>query len=121
MGILTLVVGIFWYVNDTLIFKTMQISKLKKDQLGLIDSPFTHIEEWETHHIYLSFFKHLQGSEYQTYPRGRVIYNSLINQFYIYLDKTIFNKPTIKKITNAFELKEHKIKWLLDPHYKTFC
>ncbi|MBU2872133.1 hypothetical protein [Colwellia sp. E2M01] len=115
-----MVVGIFWYVNDTLIFKTKQINKLQQDELGLIDSTFTHIEEWETNHIYLKFAQRLQGTEYQIYPRGRVIYNSLKNQFYIYLDKTIFNKPITEKIINAFELRKHKVKWFQDPHYQTF-
>lgn len=112
-------VGIFWYAYDTLIYKAKAVSALSADDLGLIDSPFTHIEEWENKQIYLKFHLRLQNTEYQSYPRGRVIYNRLDNDFYVYIDKSIFNKQIIGQIIRQFGLSAFQIKWMQDPHYKT--
>jgi len=47
---------------------------LAPDEIGMVDSPFQHIKEWENKHIYLPHFKELIASEYQELPRGRVVY-----------------------------------------------
>lgn len=45
-------VGIFWYVENMLIYKVINIVNLEVDILGLIDSFFLYYEEWEENLIF---------------------------------------------------------------------
>ncbi|MGJ8482521.1 hypothetical protein E5N72_00020 [Pseudoalteromonas sp. MEBiC 03607] len=113
-------VGIFWYVENTLIYKAINTANLEVDTLGLIDSPFLHHEEWEENLIFEQFDIYLSESDYYNFPRGRVIYNFNELVTYIYLDRKLFKKHIVKKIKHAFSLFEVKTIFLTDPHYKCF-
>ncbi len=113
-------VGIFWFYKQTIIAKIHEIDLSIADELGLIDSPFQHIQEWEKNHIYLSSFPELLGSEYQEYPRGRVVFNAAKRKFRVILDKNLFTKQYIQQINNAFNLIQYDVEYFSDPHYKVF-
>jgi hypothetical protein len=63
-------IGIFWLYKDTLIYKKQLLSETHEDTIGMHDSPFQHILEWEDNQIYLSKHSELLGTEYQELPRG---------------------------------------------------
>ena len=112
-------VGIFWHVHNALVFRTIKIDHLKPDSLGLIDAPFTHIEEWEVNHIYCKFGLKLSGTEYTNYPRGRVIYDQQSECSKVFIDTSIFKKHVINEIVSNFALNSASTKWFSDPHYKS--
>lgn len=113
-------VGIFWYVKNTLVFKAINIDKLTPDELGKIDSPFTHIEEWETHHIFNQFGLALFETEYQNYPRGRVVFDTSTSSFHVFIDKSIFKALIKQKIIEEFQLHDTAVKWFDDLHYRVY-
>lgn len=113
-------VGVFWFVQNKLLFIAELATHFKADQYGLIDSTFLHIHEWETRYIYLRFGLKLAGTEYQQYPRGRVIFNTLQQQSHVFLDKHIFKTHIKNEIITAFKLSPTNTKWFDDPHYRCF-
>lgn len=113
-------VGIFWFYQSNLIARSIVASSLVSDSLGYIDSPFQHVTEWEQRQLYLPFFPELIGSEYQEYPRGRVVYSVQKKQVIVYLDKSLFKAKVKADIAAYFEFTECQVLWKVDPHYHVY-
>ncbi|REL26258.1 hypothetical protein DXX93_06440 [Thalassotalea euphylliae] len=113
-------VGIFWYVQRKLIYKCTLASSQVADELGLIDAPFTHLEEWEEQKLYRKFSLSLEETEYQQYPRGRVVFDTKDNRAKVFIDKSIFSRGVCDDICGAFQLDATQVKWFSDPHYRVF-
>ncbi len=113
-------VGIFWFYNHNLIAKSVDVSLLSEDSMGMYDSPFQHISEWEQNRIFLPRFKELSASEYQEQPRGRVVYSKSNNRATVFMDRTLFNDANKKALKEFFDLTDCKVTWKADPHYQTF-
>lgn len=90
------------------------------DDIGMVDSPFQHITEWENKHIYLPHFKELIASEYQELPRGRVVYSTLANTITIYMDSSLFANVYKEQLKSYFDFTDCKIIWKKDSHYKFY-
>jgi hypothetical protein len=86
----------------------------------MVDSPFEHINEWESRHIYLPDFKELASTEYQEFPRGRVVYSAVTQKATIYMDSSLFVKKHKTVITNYFGLINCAVVWKRDSHYQVF-
>ncbi|MCQ8878742.1 hypothetical protein NQT69_12085 [Pseudoalteromonas shioyasakiensis] len=113
-------VGIFWFAQNKLVFIAELATHYNADQYGLIDSAFLHIHEWEKQHIYSRFGLKLVGTEYQQYPRGRVIFDTNLQRTHVFLDKHIFKTKVKNQIITAFNLHPDTTKWFDDPHYRCF-
>jgi len=113
-------IGIFWLYQGTLICKKLPLTESHEDMLGLYDSPFQHIQEWESKNIYLANHPELIGTEYQEIPRGRVVYSNAKKTFTVYADKVCLNKKAKYLIINNFELPSENTLFKSDPHYQTF-
>ncbi|MFS1424377.1 hypothetical protein [Shewanella sp. 10N.286.48.B5] len=113
-------IGIFWFYQGTLICKKLLISESKEDTLGIHDSPFQHIQEWESKNIYLASHPELLGTEYQELPRGRVVYSSRKKAFTVYGDKACLTKKAKIIIINNFKLPTENTLFKSDPHYQIF-
>ncbi|MEC9430919.1 MAG: hypothetical protein VX781_16150, partial [Pseudomonadota bacterium] len=71
--------------------------------------------------LYLPEFPTLMNSEYQMFPRGRVLFEKRCATFKIFADSTIIkNKYSRKLIIDAFSLQDEKCKWKRDTHYAVF-
>ncbi len=86
----------------------------------MVDSPFEHITEWEKHCIYLPDFKELTSSEYQEYPRGRIVYSTVTQKAMIYMDSSLFVKKYKRLLINYFDLADCSVTWKKDSHYQVF-
>jgi hypothetical protein len=86
----------------------------------MVDSPFQHITEWENRCIYLPDFKELASTEYQEFPRGRIVYSNVTKKTMIYMDSSLFVKKHKKLIINYFDLVDCPVVWKADSHYKVF-
>jgi hypothetical protein len=86
----------------------------------MVDSPFQHITEWESKHIYLPSFKELIASEYQELPRGRVVCSTLSNKITIYMDSSLFANEYKEQLKSYFNLTDCKIIWKKDSHYEVY-
>ena len=113
-------IGIFWLYQGTLICKKMPLFESKKDVLGLHDTPFQHIEEWEEKKIYLANHPDLFGTEYQEIPRGRIVYSNVKKAFTVYADKVCLTKKNKTLIIKDFKIPSERALFKSDPHYQTF-
>lgn len=113
-------IGIFWLYQGTLICKKMPLFQSKKDDLGLYDTPFQHIEEWEDKRIYLANHPGLFGTEYQEIPRGRIVYSNIKKVFTVYADKVCLTKKNKTLIIKDFKIPSERALFKSDPHYQTF-
>jgi hypothetical protein len=86
----------------------------------MVDSPFEHITEWESRHIYLPNFKELASTEYQELPRGRIVYSNVTQKMTIYMDSSLFVKKCKTLLIDYFDLADCPIVWKKDSHYKVF-
>lgn len=59
------------------------------------------------------------GSEYDEFPRGRVVYDTLITRFIIYIDERIRPKVYLDKIIREFCLPRPQCVISSDPHYRS--
>ena len=113
-------VGIFWFYKNKLIAKKIDIKELETDEIGIVDSPFQHITEWESKNIYLPSYKELIASEYQEFPRGRVVYATLSKTFICYMDNSLFTASHKQQLIKFFGLLDCNIVWKKDAHYKIY-
>jgi hypothetical protein len=109
-------VGIFWLVRDKLLFDTASLSEAEPygDHLT---HPRSHIKVWEQ-------FQRLgqapRESEYEEYPRGRVMYHPALEEFTILADQCILSrKDLIAQIKKELHLPK-STKTGTDPHYRCF-
>lgn len=112
-------IGIFWIYKDTVIGKTVDLVEGDQPIPGVIDSPDTHVYVWESDPEFRLPFSELREFEYQSIPRGRVIYFKNKSVFKIYMDKVLFSKANKKNILEFFNLTTSKVIWETDSHYST--
>ena len=108
-------IGIFWYWNNFVIGISHNSNIEDADSLGLIDSPYTHIEYW---HELQKKYPELLHYEYEEIPRGRVIFNTKQGVQIIYLDETLLYKSKVDRIYSFFKTSKENSKLYKDPHYK---
>ena len=107
-------IGIFWYWNNQVIGIAHSFN-ITADSIGLIDSPYTHIEYWIT---LQEKYSELQNYEYEQIPRGRVIFDTNKEKSIIYLDKTLLYKSKINKVYDFFNLNPEQSVLKKDSHYQ---
>ena len=109
-------VGIMWLVRDQLIFDSVPMREAEASGEHW-DHPRSHIEVWE--HLQ-RLGKVPRESEYEEFPRGRVIYDSASGKFTLLADKCILDRTDlIDKIKNALHLPK-STKTGTDLHYRCF-
>jgi hypothetical protein len=108
---LIIYIGIFWFYNSALIAKKIAVKELTPDDIGMVDSPFEHINEWESR---------LASTEYQEFPRGRVVYSNVTRKATIYMDSSLFVKKYKRLLINHFDLADCSVTWKKDSHYQVF-
>ena len=106
--------GIFWLVDGKLIIDSSPLSEAEPygDHMN---HPRGHVDVWT------KFERSGQvprGSEYEEYPRGRVMFDTTNESFTILADKCILKrKDMIAQIKKALHLHK-KVKTGTDPHYR---
>lgn len=108
-------IGIFWYWNHQVIGIAHTFEYEQADSIGLIDSPYTHVEYWTT---LQEQYPELQNYEYEQIPRGRIIFDKNKSKAIMYLDKSLLYKSKVKRLYSFFDLDEKKIILRKDPHYR---
>lgn len=110
-------IGIFWVHHDTVIGKAVEIKAGEESVPGIVDSPDDHITLWEKTPGFLTLYPALIGMEYQTVPRGRILYNRTKKKTVVYMDRCLFRSDIKSKISHFFRLKDAETVWRSDPHY----
>ena len=100
-------VGPFFYVDGMLIYDAKYITDPECEVRGdIIDNPCGHAELFE---------RYYPGREYIDCPRGRVVYDTRVNDGVIYVDKCIDEK-TIVAISEIMQLHDFSVQE--DEHYR---
>lgn len=99
-------VGIFWYVDGKVIGIPELLSSL--DRSGrYVNTEKLHMDEWHDIAARLGLDTHLP---YTYYPRGRVMFDSMMNQFIVVGNKAMLaDKGIQKKIRDFFGLPKNTI------------
>lgn len=112
-------VGIFWVYKGKVLGRAINTAEGEERVPGLIDSPDSHVMYWENNPDFLNPFPELRGSDYETIPRGRVLYSKSEGMSIVYMDKTLFNKKAKGLIITFFGLEQRSVSWRTDEHYTT--
>jgi len=110
-------IGVFWIYQDTVIGRAVNVDEGKEYIPGIVDGPDDHVTLWEKTPGFLNPFPELYQTEYQTIPRGRVLYDRAKKKSMVYMDKSLFLNDIKVKISIFFGLKN--VVWRSDPHYTT--
>lgn len=103
-------VGLFFYVNDTLLKESNPISEAETYGDFMIGKR-SHYDVWDEKY----YEKYRRPYDY--YPRGRVAFNFIANKYVLYADKCIDEKG-IKEIMGAFNIESVNIEIdRTDSHY----
>jgi hypothetical protein len=106
--------GIFWLVDGKLIIDSSPLSEAEPygDHLT---HPRGHVDVWPK---FERSGRVPRGSEYEEYPRGRVMHHPASGEFTILADRCILkHKGLIAHIKKALHLRK-KVKTGTDPHYR---
>jgi hypothetical protein len=109
-------VGIFWLLPDgTLCVDTTPLSEAEPYGEHLTH-PRSHIGQWA------EFQRHAiapRDTEYEAWPRGRVVYDVRRKRFTLYADCCILiRKNVIRKIMTAMNLAKNQTELSSDEHYR---
>ena len=111
-------VGIFWVYRGTVLGRPVKLEA--GEAFGeFIDSPEGHVHVWEETNGFSQQFPELAGRDYETVPRGRVLFNCDEKQFVVYLDSVLMNDETKVALKTAFSLEDADCTFLADSHYTT--
>lgn len=113
-------IGIFWFAQGCVIGRSLPFKKGECGLPGLWDSPDNHVDLWEASPNDIGVPVALRQTDYQSVPRGRVIYDERKRATLIYMDKSLFNDVSKQRIRAFFQLEGQKIIWRCDPHYRVF-
>ncbi|GBQ72071.1 hypothetical protein [Acetobacter lovaniensis] len=115
-------IGIFWLIieNGESRFLTDMISVEEGEEYGDSVTWSGHYDFWEkirTQKKTLLVSRVPLWSEYEEWPRGRVIFNKNHNQFVVYADRKILTDMGKKEISLVFSLPSGQTVFRRDGHY----
>jgi hypothetical protein len=121
-------VGIYWGIigpAEDLELITDMTNLSEAEQYGdFLTHPRGHYDVWEAWRqsgprwlAKLTLPKLITWTEYETLPRGRVVYNAAAKHFIIYADRRLQRSSFIKKIVDSFGLNSTAFSVMSDAHY----
>jgi hypothetical protein len=121
-------VGIYWGIigpTEDLELITDMTSLSEAERYGeFLTHPRGHYDVWEAwRHLgprgiaQLKLPKLITWTEYETLPRGRVVYSTVAKHFIIYADRRLQRASFTKKIADLFGLSSNSFSVASDAHY----
>lgn len=108
-------VGPFYVIDGAVFDDTESVRDLIDHGNGFKDSDNSHYDFWK----YLQrVYREFRTIDYDYYPRGRVVYNTKDDTYYLYLDKCIQNMKSIRTIISELNLPLKKVEVKSDEHYQ---
>lgn len=101
-------VGPFFYINKKLYTHSVAVKDFKNDE-RFCNDPISHFDYFNSLGI---------PGDYGNYPRGRVIYDILRDEYIVYMDKSIMTDDIMESVMLAYCLEERKTVFKTDAHYK---
>jgi hypothetical protein len=117
-------IGIFWRVNSVLVIDRSILDE-GEPYGDCITHAAGHYERWEdwraqgAEQLRASGFPdRIASTEYDEWPRGRIVYETLAQRFVLYADRRLQTPGVIDALKTAFGLHEAKVIVMSDPHYR---
>jgi hypothetical protein len=108
-------VGIFWLLNGKLIIDSTPLDEAEPYGDHLTHSR-SHIDVWEQWRLSA---KVPRESEYEEFPRGRVMYNTKTQRFTLLADRCILrDKDVVSRIISELHLPGENTDKGTDEHYR---
>ena len=125
-------VGIFWGILDAEKNLVLLADKTPIEHAEAygenVTHPIGHYEFWDGLRrlgaralVEHGLPEKISWSEYEDFPRGRVIYSLNSKHFVIFADKRLQKRNFIEQLVAAFEIPNEKYVVRSDPHYSTRC
>ncbi|MGI3476539.1 hypothetical protein ACRU1U_16595 [Providencia stuartii] len=103
-------VGIFWFVDNKITGFKSEISLLRIDANGMIDSDFENVRDWNKMNI--------PSVEHDCFPQGRVVFDTNTKKHIIYLDEKLNTLFIRGKICEFFGIRpSENIEFKKDSHH----
>lgn len=108
--------AVFWYINDTFVGTEAMLDSDNVIQFGdYLQLDDDHFEIWPYFRNELKLPKH---TEYDEYPRGRVMFNVKIHKFVVIGNKIFMEDASVKKKLLSFYGLPSTTIFETDEHYK---
>jgi hypothetical protein len=117
-------VGIFWYVAGVLVVDRSALSEAETygDCLTHAAGHYQRWQEWQalgvTRLAAMGYPVPIASTEYDEWPRGRIVYETPVQRFVIYADRRLQAPATIDAIKTAFGLGDAEVIVKSDLHYR---
>ncbi|MBI1257657.1 MAG: hypothetical protein GC204_09315 [Chloroflexi bacterium] len=117
-------VGIFWRVAQTLLVDRSTLNSAESYG-DCLTHPGGHYERWEEWRkigglrlSQLGYPAAICSSEYDEWPRGRIVYEVPAGRFVVYADRRLQPAQTMALILQAFGLQASPWRMMSDAHYQ---
>ncbi len=117
-------VGIFWGVNGVLVIdrSTLYEAEPYGDCITHAAGHYDRWQEWQAlgkaQSEALGYPDCIASTEYDQWPRGRVVYETLTKRFVLYADRRLLKPDIIDALKSAFGLNDAEVIVKSDLHYR---
>ena len=117
-------VGIFWRVNAVLVVdrSTLDEAEAYGDCLGHAAGHYDRWQAWQslgaTRLAAAGYPALIASTEYDQWPRGRIVYEGFAMRFVLYADRRLQTRDVIDALKSAFGLNEVEVIVRSDLHYR---
>jgi hypothetical protein len=118
-------VGPYWFVRDDaghILLMAHRCSFAEAEKYGeFLTCSHGHYDIWESWRAQcpannVAFV--LRDTEYEEWPRGRVVFNAARGQFTVYADRHI-SKSELQRVTEYFGIPPDLVNFMSDSHYQS--
>ena len=118
-------VGPYWFVRDDsgkILLMAHRCTLAEAEEYGeCLTCPHGHYDVWETWRAKCAeanVVGVLRDTEYEEWPRGRVVFNALRDQFMVYADRQI-SKSELQRVVEHFGITMDRAVFMRDGHYQS--
>ena len=117
-------VGIFWRVNGVLVIDRSTLDEAERygDCITHAAGHYDRWQEWQalgmSRLAAVGYPDHILSTEYDHWPRGRIVYETPTRRFVLYADQRLQKPDVIDALKTAFGLNDAEVIVRSDSHYR---
>jgi hypothetical protein len=117
-------VGIFWRTNGVIVIDRSTLDEAERygDCITHAAGHYERWQEWQSlgisRLVAVGYPACIARSEYDHWPRGRIVYETLTRRFVLYADRRLQKPDVVDALKTAFGLNEADVIVKSDSHYR---
>ena len=116
-------VGIFWLMDGVLVIdrSTLEEAEVYGDCLTHAAGHYERWQKWQAGAaaiLSMGYPKRILSTEYDDWPRGRIVYEIPAQRFVLYADRRLQKPVVIDALKTAFGFNSVQVIIRSDPHYR---